>query len=250
MRMMNGRGWLLLAGVLLSAGAAQAGSYTDFTMTVGPMGSEEVLGWDVLSASSESIVLPDDNGGTAVLLNGSYTTDVFSISWDRIEFDPDPFVNFVGGFTNLLGAAADFTFTTITPILPLASTLIGGATAVTVADANFDGTATLTNILGMAGYSGTIDGANALNLLDPFSLSAPFTGGVATHSESAGLPGPTIPDGAVVATIGITHRFTLTGGDNATFNSTFQVIDPIPEPSTALLLGLGLVALGAARRSR
>jgi hypothetical protein len=131
-------------------------------------------------------------------------------------------------------------------VAPLASTLIGGSTFVTVADAN-GGIGTLSNITGQAGYSGTMDGANALDLLDPFSIAVPFASGVAGTNESQGLPGPTIPAGAVSATIGITHRFTLTGSDTATFNSTFQVV--APEPGLGGLLGVGLAGLLLRRRT-
>jgi hypothetical protein len=158
-----------------------------------------------------------------------------------IQFDPDPFVSFVGGFSNLLPVTTAFTFSTNAPVAPLPGSKIGGSTFVTVGDANFDGTGTLANIPTMPGYSGTIDFVDKLDLLDPFSLSVPFAGGTAGTGASAGLPGPTIPDGPVVAFIGIAHRFTLTGNDNATFNSTFQVV--VPEPSSVLLASLGAVGL-------
>jgi hypothetical protein len=137
-----------------------------------------------------------------------------------------------------MGAPMDFTFATMSPVAPLPSSLIGGSTIVTIQDANFDGAATLKNITGLPGYSGTIDGANALDLLFPFSITAPPPG---FASESAGLPGPTIPDGPIAAFIGITHRFNLTSLDNATFNSTFQVV--VPEPSSMVLAGLGVLGL-------
>jgi hypothetical protein len=226
---------------------AQAGSISDFAVTVGPTGDERVLKFSDLVQLSDVVIHPDDNKGTGVFQNGSYDSESgWSVNWEEIAFNLDPFVSFVGGFSNLFPGAMDFTLTTITPVAPLPGSVIGGATTVSVSDANFDGTATLKNITGLPGYSGQIDGANTLDLLFPFSISVATTGGTAETSALAGLPGPTIPNGPVVATIGIRHRFNLTGNDNATFNSTFQV--EVPEPGALALFTLGLV--GLAWRSR
>jgi PEP-CTERM motif len=226
------------------AACATAGSYTDFTLMAGRAGFERVYTFDDLAAKSGTVILPDENSATATLMNGSIGTVNWLLTWDSISFNPDPFISFVGGFSNLLAAPTDFTFATASPVAPLISSFIGGSTFVTVADANGDGAGTLKNITGLPGYSGTIDGANALDLLNPFSITVPFALGVAGTSASAGLPGPTIPDGPVVAFIGITQRFNLTGMDNATFNSTFQVVARvIPEPSSIVLAGLGVLGL-------
>jgi len=216
-------------------------------LVVGPSDDETILKFSDLVRLSDLVIHPDDNKGTGVFRNGSYDSESgWSVSWEEIAFNLDPFVSFVGGFSNLFPGAMNFTLSTVTPVAPLPATVIGGATTVSVADANFDGVATLKNIAGLPGYSGTMDGANILDLLDPFSISAATIGGTAETSALAGLPGPTIPNGPVAASIGVTHRFNLTGNDNATFNSTFQV--EVPEAGSLALFATGLA--GLAWRSR
>ena len=91
---------------------------------------------------------------------------------------------------------------------------------------------------------GMIDGAGVMQLYpDPpgLSVSAPFDGGSANIlAVSAGLPGPTLPSGAVNNSIAIQHAFTLTPGDSATLSSYFIVV---PEPASLLLLAVGALVL-------
>jgi hypothetical protein len=194
-----------------------------------------------------------ENGGVTTLTGGSFTMDgMWQLDITSITLDPDPFISFVGGFTNISGFSQNYIFSASLGILPvLPNSLIGGSTIVTYGDANFDGLGGLTNsTLGGAGYSGTVDGSNALDMLAAFALAPLFPGDSTQFaSQVLGLPGPTIPYGPALLTIGITHRFNLSSQDQATFNSTFIVEAIVPEPTTALLLGFGLVAMGVARRS-
>ena len=106
-------------------------------------------------------------------------------------------------------------------------------------------------ISGQAMYMGMIDMAGVLSLLPPDAPDVPLVvstaGGVDTASKVAGLPGPTLPSGAVNSSIGIQHKFTLTPGDNATFNSFFVVT---PEPATLGFLTLMGLLLFAFRRRK
>ena len=223
-------------------------SHEEFSFTIEGGGVASVFSFQDLAEASQTVVIPDETSHTTILTNGSITRSEYTLGWEQLKYDSDPYITFVGSFSNNMGLATDFTLSMLASVVPLSDTLIGGSTIVTVADASLSGTATIKNIAGRAGYSGSLDGVDVLDLLDPFSATVPFMGGTAFATETDGLPGPTIPGGAVTDTIGITHRFNLTSGDNATFNSTFLVVTP--EPSTALLTGLGILGLAFARQRR
>jgi hypothetical protein len=63
-----------------------------------------------------------------------------------------------------------------------------------------------------------------------------------------GSPVPSLLGPAANTDIGIRLNFTLSPGDIASFTSVF-VVEPVPEPSTIALIGLGAIALlGLIRR--
>jgi hypothetical protein len=62
-----------------------------------------------------------------------------------------------------------------------------------------------------------------------------------------GLPGPTLPSGPALSTIGIINRFTLTPGDTFA-GSGFFVVEAVPEPSTLALVAVALSCVPLARR--
>jgi hypothetical protein len=241
---------IVLVGLalLLPVGAAQALPVWlpgDTVVGVaGPLMAPDSITAMMLENSSGMV--EENSDGSVTFWNGSMALmGMWEWTWDEITLDPDPSVSFVGSFTNLNAMAQNFVFSVVTPVIPpLPTSLYGGSTSVSVGDTGTDG-ATLSNATGQPGYAGTIDGANQLLLLNPLSLSAP-PGGTNSKTEWNGLYA-TIPGPAVNSTIGITHRFNLTGLDNATFNSTFNVI---PEPGTLGLFAAGLFGLALCGRCR
>ena len=235
---------VLSPGISLADSTA---SHTGLEMTVSVDGTDYTYTYSELAELSQDVVEPEGSTTLAILRTGSITIpSTLQLSWQELKYDPDPYINFVGAFSNLTGSAQDFSFSISTAVSPLSASLIGGSTVITLADGEEDGSAEIKNTAGKPGYSASLDGVPALDLLDPFSAQVTFLGQVAVATDQAGLPGPTIPAGAVNVNIGIEHRFNLTGRDSATFNSTFLVA--VPEPGSALLLGFGALSLALVRR--
>jgi hypothetical protein len=74
-------------------------------------------------------------------------------------------------------------------------------------------------------------------------------GGTNSDTQTFGVFPGTVPGPPVAGFIGITHLFTLTAGDRATFNSTFHLI-AVPEPGTLALALSGLVGIAFVGRRR
>lgn len=177
--------------------------------------------------------------------NGGWTLN----SWN-VFADPDPTINNAFAVTNNTGVTQSFFVSVLVPtsIVFGPPSLIRGSIQGGATDNNGDGV-TLSSSGGFSIYEGQIDGVTARTLLDPAqSFSTPNAFDSVTVSlTNFGIPIQEISGLATTTSIGLTVRFDLTAGDSASFTSVFNV-EPIPEPGTALLVGLGLAALAANRK--
>jgi hypothetical protein len=168
----------------------------------------------------------------------------------NLNLDTDPSIGSVIAVQNLTAATQRFTLTVILPIAPaiFAPSLTGGSVAGGATDNDGNG-ATLSSVAGSAMYAAIIDSVpyqflyanpTILNVVNPFeSADLP--------AAAFGVPIPSQIGPNALANIGIRYDFRLTAQDSASFTGVF-VVQPIPEPATALLFGFGIAALARAGR--
>jgi len=244
MRLIKGSmGMAVLTSISLIVGAGSA-SAVGFGLGVWETGSGYVGGGDesALGCVSTGVYTSSCSGGDATF--GDLTID----SWS-INVDEDPVVTGTTAVTNNSLSTQTFTLIFTLAVAPVGpASLIGGSISGTVTDNTGDG-ATLSTAAADYIYSARIDGLTVATLYgDPSSVivGAPYgSGNLAAISFGAPIPSQAGPPAN--SDIGIRLKFMLSPGDSASFTSNF-VVTPIPEPSVAVLLGLGLGALGVSRR--
>jgi hypothetical protein len=176
----------------------------------------------------------------------SWTLDQLSASGNI-----DPFTNLNWAITNNAAVTLLFSVSVTLPIAPQGpATLHGGSTGATLNDANFNGAGAVSTFGVTPFYQGQIDGITVLPIYPaPFTHSITFQGETTSFSNNVGLPGPTLPSGPALLTIGIINTFTLTPGDSLSGNSFFVVV-PVPEPTSIALVALGVMTWSSWHRKR
>jgi hypothetical protein len=189
---------------------------------------------------------PHDPGGTGTDTGYYSLNDVtlggvaFIDHWDS-AYDIDPFVTNNFNVTNISGVTQVFDILVTSPVVVTGpQTLMTGSIGLSVTN-TASGGATLTDT-GVAVYQALIDGVTVETLFDPaFTLTCapPFC----SDTDNAMFTNQIGPQAN--ANIGIRIRFTLSPGDSASGTSVFN-IEAVPEPVTAMMLGMGLVGLAIA----
>lgn len=177
-------------------------------------------------------------------------------SWEA-TFKEDPYVLNNITVTNTTGFTQTFIATVILPIPAFAyDEVVSSSVGVTVTDGDADGVMSFAIDGGTPIYQGTVLNSGEVShvsLLDLNPSGLPITtadcpvvfAGCTATSQAGVASQAAGPDTATQ--IGITLTFALSPGDSAGITSRFEIV---PEPGTAMLVGLGLAGLGALRRPR
>jgi hypothetical protein len=180
--------------------------------------------------------------GTKFKLKGSLTADTgFGIiTLEELEYDPDPYV-FVSQliYNNTLIPQTYQILIDQPAYLATSSSLVYGSVVVSLLDEANDGASLSDNNRPI--YTAYIDDNEVDTLLDdPYTLVAPTT-------VNSGLQefGWNNYGAGVVSNIAIEIEFTLSPGDSATVQGSFEVI---PEPASLILIGLTAATFTFIRR--
>jgi hypothetical protein len=176
------------------------------------------------------------------------TSTMWTLTSWNMTLDPDPYVNAITALRNDSAATQTFFLNVVLPLsvvkgppLVISGSIQGGVT-------DADGVAvnvplSLWAQASSAGgpiYRAAVDGSVVQTLLNhPVSANVNQRWQSGSFTTS-GFSSVVLPGNTASTSIAIYLRFNLSPGDTASFTSVFNVV---PEPSTAVLAGLGLLGL-------
>lgn len=236
--------FVIAATLVFAAAQANAGP-----ITVSISGADE---YDQYFLEQEGTENPD---GTFTLGGVGYGS-TFTCDWS-VTVDLDPFITGTFNMTNISGSTQNYVLTVGLPVpggVPLPNLQGGYIGDVQIVDTGAqDGSATFASVGSTPIYQARI-GATTVQglLLGSFTAS----GGPGAFTDIAqltwGAPIPSQP-GALAVPVGgninVRATFSLTAGDTVSLPVHFRV-DPVPEPGTLVLMGLGLAAIAGIRTRR
>ena len=194
--------------------------------------------WDYSPTVDRYVAATNSDGGYELSTQPQYNGvcgGTTNVTIQQLQFNSDPFVLNNLLVTNTTATTQIYSVTVALPVVFGAPNLISGNITTSVIDGGTDG-ATVSTVSGQPIYKAQID-LNTVHTLqnDPFFVSTPGS------SAASASFGPTLSAIPVNSNIGVALTFQLTPGDTAAILSRFDVVSPVPEPSSLVLGGLAAV---------